>query len=484
MRRIPYDGDYNLATTQNHSCFGDATCPSAFQLGGGIKSSINASSIFLPSGLVELKMAITTTSSQDAQTSIVSVAVECVPFELDDAQCETPSCEQVSTFSATIDPELLQTQCPDQTTLPTSTEVQLSLPVTVGVGPVGAGELASSNHLITYTVDVVDKVVLNATHESNDINEVQEDLDLGVAAWRVELANELATPCNVDEHVSASESLAANGRVCIKVNSTKQDADDYVAFIESATLTNNDKGVSTVLVAGRSHGSSSTDEAYAGAFFNDAHLDGDLTDDYVDYLTFFIDPELRPAEGETASISLVMAVAYHHVATGRRVLAERTSMPMTMDAAGEDETVLDIGTTTPEHCASGDSSVDATLTFAGLAIDQWAPEPVLLAIKDAAGTVSEDQVRVNSVAREDDGAAVGVEISGVDEAGAEDIVDALVLDVSSADAASFRDFTVDGWGSYVRHQNETVLRRRIVLFSALNEWRLAGGRGRHLDCLH
>ena len=119
-------------------------------------------------------------------------------------------------------------------------------------------------------------------------------------------------------------------------------------------------------------------------------------------------------------------------------------MPITMDAAGEDETVLDIGTTTPEHCASGDSSVDATLTFAGLAIDQWAPEPVLLAIKDAAGTVSADQVRVNSVAREDDGAAVGVEISGVDEAGAEDIVDALVLDVSSADAASFsRDFTVD-----------------------------------------
>ena len=44
-------------------------------------------------------------------------------------------------------------------------------------------------------------------------------------------------------------------------------------------------------------------------FFNDAHLDGDLTDDYVDYLTFFIDPELRPAEGETASLSLVMNVA-------------------------------------------------------------------------------------------------------------------------------------------------------------------------------
>ena len=225
------------------------------------------------------------------------------------------------------------------------------------------------------------------------------------------------------------------GRVCIKVDATKDDAEDYVAFIESATLTNSDTAASTVLVAGRAHNSSYTDEAYAGA---------DLTNDYVDYLTFFIDPELRPAEGATASLSLAITIAYHHVATGRRVLAERTSMPITMDAAGEDETVLDIGTTTPEHCASGDSSVDATLTFAGLAIDQWAPEPVLLAIKDAAGTVSEDQVRVNSVAREDDGAAVGVEISGVDEAGAEDIVDALVLDVSSEDAASFsRDFTVD-----------------------------------------
>ena len=375
-------------------------------------------------------MAITTTSSQDAQTSIVSVAVECVPFELDDAQCETPSCEQVSTFSATIDPELLQTQCPDQTTLPTSTEVQLSLPVTVGVGPVGAGELASSNHLITYTVDVVEKVVLNATHESNSVNAVQEDLDLGVAAWRVELANELATPCNVDEHVSASESLAANGRVCIKVNSTKDDASDYVAFIESATLTNNDKGVSTVLVAGRSHGSSSTDEAYAGAFFNDAHLDGDLTDDYVDYLTFFIDPELRPAEGETASISLVMAVAYHHVATGRRVLAERVSMPMTMDA-GEDETVLDLGTTAPEHCPEGDAAVDATLALTGLPISDATTAIIATVVAEAAGTVDASQVTVTSVARDDAGSAVGFEVSGCGEEAANDIVLALENDVAS-----------------------------------------------------
>ena len=200
-----------MATTQSDSCYQDATCPSAFQLGGGIKSSINASSIFLPSGLVELKMAITTTSSQDAQTSVVSVAVECIPFELDSAQCETPSCEQVSTFSATIDPELLQTQCPDQTTLPTSTEVQLSLPVTVGVGPVGAGELASSNHLITYTVDVVEQVVLETNHTGNHVNEVQEDLDLGVAASRVLLLNDAANPCNVSSSVDPAEALAANG---------------------------------------------------------------------------------------------------------------------------------------------------------------------------------------------------------------------------------------------------------------------------------
>ena len=375
-------------------------------------------------------MTISTTSSQDAQTSIVSVAVECVPFELLEAECQTPSCEQVSTFSATIDPELLQTQCPDQTTLPTSTEVQLSLPVTVGVGPVGAGELASSNHLITYTVDVVDKVVLNATHDSNDINEVQEDLDLGVAAWRVELANELATPCNVDEHVSASESLAANGRVCIKVNATKEDADDYVAFIESATLTNNDKGVSTVLVAGRSHGSSSTDEAYAGAFFNDAHLDGDLTDDYVDYLTFFIDPELRPAEGETASLSLAINVAYHHVATGRRVLAERVSMPMTMDA-GEDETVLDLGTTAPEHCPEGDAAVDATLALTGLPISDATTAIIATVVAEAVGTVDADQVTVTSVARDDAGSAVGFEVSGCGEEAANDIVLALENDVAS-----------------------------------------------------
>ena len=360
----------------------------------------------------------------------MSVAVECVPFELDDAQCETPSCEQVSTFSATIDPELLQTQCPDQTTLPTSTEVQLSLPVTVGVGPVGAGELASSNHLITYTVDVVEQVVLNATHSGNDVNQVQEDLDLGVAAWRVELANELATPCNVDEHVSASESLAANGRVCIKVNSTKDDADDYVAFIESATLTNNDKGVSTVLVAGRSHGSSSTDEAYAGAFFNDAHLDGDLTDDYVDYLTFFIDPELRPAEGETASLSLAINVAYHHVATGRRVLAERVSMPMTMDA-GEDETVLDLGTTAPEHCPEGDAAVDATLALTGLPISDATTAIIATVVAEAAGTVDASQVTVTSVARDDAGSAVGFEVLGCGEEAANDIVLALENDVAS-----------------------------------------------------
>ena len=82
----------------------------------------------LPSraGLVELKMTISTTSSQDDVTSRVSVSVECVPFELEGAQCQTPACDQISTFSATIDPRLLETQCPDQTNVTANQEVQLS----------------------------------------------------------------------------------------------------------------------------------------------------------------------------------------------------------------------------------------------------------------------------------------------------------------------------------------------------------------------
>ncbi len=81
----------------------------------------------------------------------------------------------------------------------------------VGVGPVGAGELASSNHLITYTVDVVEQVVLETNHTSNHVNEVQEDLDLGVAASRVLLLNDAANPCNVSSSVDPAEALAANG---------------------------------------------------------------------------------------------------------------------------------------------------------------------------------------------------------------------------------------------------------------------------------
>ena len=85
------------------------------------------------------------------------------------------------------------------------------LPVVVGVGPVGAGELASSNHLVTYTVDVVEQVVLETNHTGNHVNEVQEDLDLGVAASRVLLLNDAANPCNVSSSVDPAEALAANG---------------------------------------------------------------------------------------------------------------------------------------------------------------------------------------------------------------------------------------------------------------------------------
>ena len=81
------------------------------------------------------------------------------------------------------------------------------LPVVVGVGPVGAGELASSNHLVTYTVDVVEQVVLETNHTGNHVNEVQEDLDLGVAASRVLLLNDAANPCNVSSSVDPAEAL-------------------------------------------------------------------------------------------------------------------------------------------------------------------------------------------------------------------------------------------------------------------------------------
>lgn len=199
--------------------------------------------------------------------------------------------------------------------------------------------------------------------------------------------NDATSPCNVSSSADPAAFLAANARICVKVDATKADAADYVAFVESATLTNGATGAATVIVSGRSYAGPAPTAHYAGSWFNNDHFDGDSTADYVDYLTFCIDPDLRPAEGATAPLTLVMTVAYHHVATGRRVLAETTRVLL---EAGEDETVLDIGTTTPGLSASGDAAVDATLTFGGLVIDHWDEEPVLLAIKDAVGTVSED----------------------------------------------------------------------------------------------
>ena len=108
---IPYDGNYTLHTDQSHSCYGNATCPSAFALGSGIASVVTPSSTFLPDGLVRLEMKIKTTSSKDDVTSRVTVSVDCVPFELVDASCQA-GCDQVSTFEATLDPRLLSTQCP------------------------------------------------------------------------------------------------------------------------------------------------------------------------------------------------------------------------------------------------------------------------------------------------------------------------------------------------------------------------------------
>ena len=105
-------------------------------------------------------------------------------------------------------------------------------------------------------------------------------------------------------------------------------------------------------------------------------------------------------------------------------------MPMTMDA-GEDETVLDLGTTAPEHCPEGDAAVDATLALTGLPISDATTAIIATVVAEAAGTVDASQVTVTSVARDDAGSAVGFEVSGCGEEAANDIVLALENDVAS-----------------------------------------------------
>ena len=70
------------------------------------------------------------------------------------------------------------------------------------------------------------------------------------------------------------------------------------------------------------------------------------------------------------------------------MLAERVSMPMTMDA-GEDETVLDLGTTSPEHCVEGDAAVDATLALTGLPISDATTAVIATVVAEAVGVVDD-----------------------------------------------------------------------------------------------
>ena len=105
-------------------------------------------------------------------------------------------------------------------------------------------------------------------------------------------------------------------------------------------------------------------------------------------------------------------------------------MPMTMDA-GEDDTVLDLGTTAPEHCPEGDAAVDATLALKGLPISDATTAIIATVVAEAVGTVDANQVTVTSVARDDAGSAVGFEVSGCGEEAANDIVLALENDVAS-----------------------------------------------------
>ena len=243
----------------------------------------------------------------------------------------------------------------------------------VGVGPVGAGELASSNHLVTYTSSTR-SAARGRTHAPATISEVQSASNPGpskllcVCAWRVELtlaANSLAdaptaTPAactlgGVSSSTSDSESLAANGRVCIKVDATKDDADDYVGFHRVRHAYQQRQSSST---SSRPSARTIAPIPTKAGRFNDAHYRR-TSMDYVDYLTFFADPELRPAEGETASLSLAINVAYHHVATAAASWRSARPCPSPWTPARTRRCWI----SARRRPVEGDAAVDATLTL-------------------------------------------------------------------------------------------------------------------------
>ena len=173
--------------------------------------------------------------------------------------------------------------------------ITLTLGVTIGVGhsdPFDA--LASFEHEVTYTIDVVDQVVMSSSTSGIETQTVSESLDLGVAAHRVALASSSTAPCDIDS-ASDSATMDANSRVCLMLDTTDEDSESYVAFLKTATVRNLDSGLEYALVQNRKFGQSAPGYKYAGAWLNNAHADlAELTKEYRDYFTCFLPPGLRP----------------------------------------------------------------------------------------------------------------------------------------------------------------------------------------------
>ena len=422
------------------SCLGDEACPSAFALDeSGIAMEVTPSSTFGSDGTVTLVMDVVTTGSSSALTGTLSVGVDCIDFELAAGSCEAgpASCAEHSTVSRTLDPTTLVEACPDAAVEDENGIVTLTLGVTVGVGhsdPFAA--LASFEREVTYTIDVVDKVVMSSSTSGIETETVSESLELGVTAHRVALDSSPTAPCDVDTK-SNSTTMDANSRVCLMLDTTAADKEQYVAFLKDAILRNLDSGLEYSLVSDRTFGQSAPGYKYAGAWLNNGHADlAELTKDYLDYFTFFLPPGVRPPEGATANLEVQMVVEYHHVDTGARKLRRATRELQV--AANEDSAVLQLGASHPSLAEEGTAGVDVTLELDGLPMDEYlasddADESLVASTVDAARVITGDQVELTGVFASSDGIFVQIHVSGIDDAGARSVSAAVAADVTSGD---------------------------------------------------
>ena len=194
----------------------------------------------------------------------MTVDVECLAFGLgDDATCAAAGgggCEERFAVSAIVEPARLGELCPDQTSLNATTgtvTLALDVDVHVGHGEAPHSSLAASRHAVVFKHNVRDSFVLSANTAAEAAQTEEDSLVLGVAARRVALASDADAPCDPDEIADADSDgvpdtdMSANGRVCVVVDTTGDDEDDYVAFLQNATIQNLATGSAVELVAGR-----------------------------------------------------------------------------------------------------------------------------------------------------------------------------------------------------------------------------------------